>query len=448
MRFSFDNYQNGLSLGLYAPPDAYRPFMRVNRAQYRELEQQHNKNGNDIKTAFRELRRRVDSQYYWRTYPIQARALDYSQLSFPAYRFILPEVLTDDWLAIVDWHKYQRDHVLHQPLTSYIILKLLKGADDKDDAFRLADGRTLLDACVEEIIKWQGTAFLRQYLMEIGVNDLEMWFQDNSACRQLWKSLFVEAAYIAALFHDMGYPWQYVNLLSNKLENAGYQPDTTYKNAEKLISSFGSRLLFCPFNGYCLLNRNAPSTWPNKLVEITEKSLRKTHGFPGAIGFLYLNDVLRDFPSDISHPIKQFCVDWASMAIMMHDMSKIYWGNDTATPPSNPHMRLKFNVDPLSCVVTLADVLQEFSRPVASFNENGSVVEVHYSDGCNYSDIELYPAIDGIKIILGFSDKNALASKRYWISNDEHEYFDTRYGFVDLSSIGIYQVSMEANLIP
>ena len=54
------------------------------------------------------------------------------------------------------------------------------------------------------------------------------------------------------------------------------------------------------------------------------------------------------------------------MAVMMHDMKKVYWGNNgMATLPENKHLRLRFDVDPLSCVITLADVLQDFERPCA-----------------------------------------------------------------------------------
>ena len=84
--------------------------------------------------------------------------MDYSQLAIPAYRFILPEVLADDWLATVGWHKFNRDHVLHQPLTAYIVLKLLTGGGDAGQAFMVDDGVSLLDACVNEILKWEGTA--------------------------------------------------------------------------------------------------------------------------------------------------------------------------------------------------------------------------------------------------------------------------------------------------
>ena len=451
MNFSLADYQQGLALGQYAPPASYRPFIRVHRSRYQALEETHAKNRNDVSTAFRELQRRVSGDYYRQIYPLQARALDYSQMSFPAYRFILPEVLADDWLAVVDWHKFQRDHALHQPLTAYVVQKLLRDSGDPDELFRLSDGRSLLDARVDALLNWDKTAYLREFLLETGVQESEVWLdEDNPASRMLWKSLFAEAAFLAAMFHDMGYPWQYVHLLSNRLEYAGYQSDSPTSDAERIVSGFGRRLLYSPLNGYHALDRNAPSTWQQQLLAMTGQSLRKTHGFPGAIGFLYLNDVLRDYPADTTHPIRQFCVEWAAMAIMMHDMSSIYWGNETSPPPDNTHMRLRFELDPLSCVITLADVIQDFSRPVAAFQESLQSVDVSYRNGCDSVRLETNEKSPGsaMKIIYVFREPRHRATKMSWLPKERREYFDRSYGYVDLSSIGIHAVEMEAELAP
>jgi len=448
--FSLADYQRGLARGQYAAPLAYRPFMRVNRAQYQRLEDEHKRSKNDVGRAFRELRRRITSDYYWKTYPLQARALDYSQLSFPAYRFILPEVLADDWLAVVDWHKFHRDHVLHQPLTAYVVQKLLTESGDPAQILRLNDGRSLLDACVDGILKWDETAYLKDFLLGIGIQESEPWLRGDPVGRALWKPLFLEAAYLAAMFHDMGYPWQYVYLLTNNLEHAGYQSDSPTSDAARLVDAFGSRLLYRPLNGYRVLDRNAPATWHEQLVHITAKALRRTHGFPGAIGFLYLNDVIRDYPADRTHPMRQFCVEWAAMAIMMHDMRGIYWGDKITTPPDNSHMRLRFEVDPLSCVLALADVLEDFSRPVATFQDNDHLVDVSYDDGCDSAilDIDWARASREMKIVYEFKDPQQHAAKLSRLADEEHQYFDQQNGYIDLSAIGVRGVEMVAQLLP
>jgi len=49
-------------------------------------------------------------------------------------------------------------------------------------------------------------------------------------------------------------------------------------------------------------------------------------------------------------------------------VEKIYYGQaSSAKWPGNPHLRLRFDVDPLSCIVTLAGVLQDFERPRVEF---------------------------------------------------------------------------------
>ena len=252
------------------------------------------------------------------------------------------------------------------------------------------------------------------------------------------------------MFHDMGYPWQYVNLLSNKLEHAGYQLDSPTSDAERLVNAFGDRLLYCPLNGYRALDRNAPATWHQRLVDLTAQALRKTHGFPGAIGFLYLNDVLRDYPSDRTHPIRQFCVEWAAMAIMMHDMDGIYWGEKSSTPPDNSHIRLRFEVDPLSCVIALADVLQDFSRPVATFQSNTESANVEYKDGCNSTMLELNWEQPSRTIEIGycFSDERQRATKLSRLAKEKLKYFDRESGYIDLSAIGVRGVEMRVRFGP
>jgi len=480
VNFSFSDYQETLASGRCSPPTAYRPYMCINRERYHSLEKEHEQHKNNLATAFQKLRQRVSYEYYWKTYRLQALAMDYAQMSFPAYRFILPEVLADDWLASVGWHKFNRDHVLHQPLTAYVVQKLLKDKEisqsikkEKDvysdifnsDIFKLSDGRCLLDACIDEILKWDKTSYLKNFLLGIGVRESEPWLKkrdklkraqlkEDKVCRSLWKSLFFEAAYLAATFHDMGYPWQYVDTLGNNLENVGYHPDSPTADAERIVNTFGNRLLYCPLNGYRILDRNAPSTWHPRLVEITDKALRRTHGFPGAIGFLYLNDVIRDYPADRTHPIRQFCVEWAAMAIMMHDMSKIYWGDKTIMTPDNGHMRLQFDVDPLSCIIALADMLEDFSRPVAVFKKEKEYyddsVNVSYPFGCGSVKLELdwsYPS-RAMSIVYRFNDAGQLAAKLSCLPRERQEYFDRQSGYIDLSAIGIHGVEMKAEFVP
>jgi len=64
---------------------------------------------------------------------------------------------------------------------------------------------------------------------------------------------------------------------------------------------------------------------------------------------------------------------------------KIYYGKaSSAKWPKNPHLRLRFDADPLSCIVTLPDVLQDFERPCVEFaadNSDNEKVLAKYKSG-------------------------------------------------------------------
>ncbi len=443
MDFSFSDYQRGLKGGYYEPPVNFSPYMPINIAEYKVLENEHQKKNHNVDDCFKELYKRVGWDYYWKVYPIQNRTLNYAQMSFPAYKFILPEVLADDWLAIVDWHKFQRDHALHQPLTAYIVLKILTGGRNIRNALKI-NGEPLLDHCVNKILEWDGTAYILKCLQSTLVEDFgnaNVLFEDNPIAREFWKILFVEAAYLAAVFHDMGYPWQYINSLNSKLEHAGYPVDSPTSDAEKIIKVFGERLLFCPLNGYRLLDRNTPSTWPNKLVGLAAKALRETHGLPGAIGFLYLNDVIKDFPTIKNFAIRQFCVEWAAMAIMMHDMTKIYWGDNLYASPENSHLRLNFDTDPLSCVITLADIIEDFERPSVNFSPDGNTTaKVKYDSHCKYTRLE-WENDATLKLSYKVTG-NVRVKKESFVKEDNRKYFDMQYGYLDFSSCGVEKIYM------
>lgn len=59
---------------------------------------------------------------------------------------------------------------------------------------------------------------------------------------------------------------------------------------------------------------------------------------------------------------------WAALVIMMHDMPKHYWGNGKESQkPENPILRLAFEKDSISYIVSVADIMEEFNRPWSEF---------------------------------------------------------------------------------
>jgi hypothetical protein len=442
MLFSFSDYKKLQRSGIYKFPICFFPDLEIDRKKYYTLEKIHEEKENDIKKAFRELKNRVGTKYYKKVYPIQTWTLDNSSQSFPPYRFILPEVITFDWLAIVDWHKnFSRDHALHQPLTAYIVYKLL-GGGNSESALPIGNSN-LLDLCIDNILNWKKTNYLKNYLINLGVNEYsdEELLKDTPKSRLFWKTLFYETAFITATFHDLGYPWQYRNMLSNKIDHADYNNFDSDSTTKHIHDLFANRLIYYPFNGYKQLDCGTPCSWKKELFQLINKAHTKTHGLPGALGFLFLNDKLRKFPEKSKKPFHQFCVDWAALGIMMHDLGKIYWnGKDK---PENEHMRLQFDVDPLSCIIALADVIEEFNRPSVKFsNRTNDGVVCEYDEPCSGTELKITD--DELEIIYKYTNPKSRAKKLLHIKGEENEYFNEKYGYVDLSAIGIKKISLRA----
>jgi hypothetical protein len=408
MEFSLEDYLKYSKKANYFPQNFF-PFVKINKIKYIELEKLNSNNNSSISNAFRELHNRVGNDYFKKVYRSQSSAFNFSQRSFPAYRFLLPEILVDDWLSIVDWHKkHCRDHALHQPLTAYIVHKLL-GGGISNRSLKIGD-TNLLDLCVSTILKWDKSFYLKEYLLELGIKPDAVIFQNNHIGRAFWKNAFFEIALVAAIFHDIGYPWQYINRLNSHLNSTSFSLNNSLANAEHIYSCFKNRLLLYPFNGYKPLKNSTPCNWEKTLLELISFSMSKTHGFPGAIGFLFLNDYIREFPSLKELPFHQFCIDWASVGIMMHDFKTIYHGIDNEFPPENIHMRLAFDRDPLSCVISLADLLEDFERPNVTLIKHNSGSTLNYSSSCKATEINANNEI--INIIYKFENsKNAIEKK-------------------------------------
>lgn len=447
LKFSLSDYQNGLSAGLYAPPETLCPF-EVDAILYEQFGKGKKRRDN-LSQALIEIRNRTGLRYYNKTYPLQARTLDYSARAFPAYRFILPEVMTEDWLAIVDWGKFQRDHVLHQPLCGYVVQKMLSD-DEGGDHLVLPTGFTILDACVEKILEWKGTAYVKDFLLRCGMDAKDPILDYHSSiARNVWRAFFKEAAYVAAVFHDLGYPWQYAERLQSNLDGINSPTLRQNRSAEQVVQLFGQRLIFHALQGYRTNDAAIPSTWQNKIIQLCDNCLSKTHGFPGALGFLHLNDCVRKYPSLNVMPLRLLCIEWVAMAIMMHDMSNMYWNSSGSyyDIPENQFLRLSFDRDPLSSIVTFTDVIQDFERPTVSFRRTPSnssdQVTIEYSSACKETILDI-DAAGGLTLKYQMNSNETRATKQNMLPKENYQIFDQQYGYLDMSGLGITSVRMVA----
>ena len=113
--------------------------------------------------------------------------------------------------------------------------------------------------------------------------------------------------------------------------------------------------------------------------------------------------------------------------------------------PVMPILRLDFERDPLSCLISLADILEEFERPLAVFGKDEDtigtaeeIVEVDYDFQCERSKIDI---LDG-KLWITYYYKQQ-KNREIWDKikgrrkQEVWEYLNPKNGYVDLSSWGI-----------
>ena len=431
MEFSLSDFRN---TDIYLPP-TFEMRHSLNKVQYQELEQQFKQNKLSVSNAFLRLKQRTSSKYYNEVITAQTRSMDYSASVFPAYKFLLPEVLIDDWLSMMDPHREgRRDHSLHQPLTAYIISRLL-GNCNPDNALTI-NGKSLLGTCAQMFLNHPKMEYLRQYLTDIYPNAIP----PVPYARQRWAEvLFYQATLVSALFHDIGYPWQYINKVGKgigivKNNHAG----TERQVSQNIYAQIADRLLVFPFYGYSPTSVRRPiSTWTSDVLLQIDSAYSNTHGFPGALAFQYLNDKVRKFPSepDQKEGMLRFIQDWAAVGILMHDMVHEYAGENTAH--ANPHFRLSFDTDPLSCLVSMADILEEFGRPSARFDNTQVNSTISYEYRCIGSELN----INGSTMQIVYKYATPPSRK---VKNDRIEevdsYFNAKNGYIDMSAVGIEKV--------
>jgi len=131
-------------------------------------------------------------------------------------------------------------------------------------------------------------------------------------------------------------------------------------------------------------------------------------------------------------------------------MKGIYWGKSTDTPPENPQLRLRFDVDPMSCILTLADVLQDFGRLDASFSrdepkgDDPKGVKVSYDAPCTESRLEYDKDSKTLTITYVCKYESKTVEKNMFLKKEKKELFDRKYGYLDLSALGVERVEMKA----
>ncbi len=388
------------------------------------------------------IRKRTGNHLWFRLRQAIGFTLRQARRYNPVYKFFSNEIVNEDWLGMVDWHKFHRDHIIHQPMCVYVGFQLIDLIEKKPS--------------LSAILKPFKCKYLTEYLREIGAP--EIYYApdrlDSELTKELWKDLFKEAFFLAALFHDSGYPWRFINIVRGKLGEKSNPADPTGRGLEWIMRNYGQRLLFYPFSGYRKQTPTEPGGWQDKLKSLISDCLTATHGLPGALSMLYLYDQIRKFPDEYARPprpMASFCIEWAAMAVMMHDMADIYWGaKDHKEIPKNPQLRLSLDRDPLSFLLTLTDLLQDFSRPDATFPKiNSDGVYLKYIEGrCESVKLEELEDSNTLKITYVYNNKeDYIKNKADFIPHNQERYFDPNYGYLDVKSMNYSRILLEAELL-
>lgn len=430
--FNIDGFKEAVRKGLFLPDSLSYGF--VDEEKFEKCQKQQEWKTNKISDVFDELRQRMGHHYFKNVVFAQTCALDYAALQFPAYSMLIDEDLTEDWLAIIDFHrKHCRDHSLHQSLTAYVAASLLgNGESNKAFTIPVAPGN-LLDYCVNAILKSEKTLYIRESAFRHGIP--QNMLEDNAAAREFWKGLFYRTVVLSALFHDIGYPWQYTDRIGSSLKSKVeilHPLDTT---VDDIVACFKDRMVLMPLQYYANKKGVAPMYEKKEFQRLIQEAL-KTHGFPGAIAFLALNDAIRKYPSEQPNAmLQEFCVEWAAMGIFMHDMAGKQEKNF-------PKLRVCIEKDPLSAIISISDYLEEFSRPKVKILPKFKESRMKYYHDCTQVSVEM--GEEGtLTVKMKYTNASNKAIANEFKRKETYSYFDPGNGYVDLSPIGVRKVVFE-----
>jgi len=415
-----DNYYDNPSL---KPTTPLEPHRCIDRGNFPESEEAINKK---IETTKKALEQRMGGEYFSKYDRARTLSLGYASTVFPAYSMLYLDIACEDWLSLVDFHKgFGRDHSVHQPLTAYIVSKLL--GEGKENAGFEIGGETLMKKALDAIND-AGCQYLRDRLAFY--DSASPLLQGN---RDLWRIVFYQTAIITAMYHDLGYPWQFVERMHDFLKDdillCGRLKYDEQGAVNPILSNYiathKDELMFRPFYDY----GKGGLTTAHINEKVFEKYLHESHGVPGALAYWAYNDEYHTNAGEQTAGMIKFFQEWTSLAILMHDMQKAY------AQQGSGFARLDFKSDPLSFIIALADTLEDFNRPNATINadETGMGCRISYSFPSLSVELIENGGVGMLKFAVVEEER---ANQEKYKRNDQRNLFDDG-GYFDLASVGL-----------
>lgn len=414
----------------------------------------------NVKTL-RKMERRTPREDYGSLISSLRMLLRYGDRIFPGFRCVYGEFVTEEWLALIDCHKdFHRDHVVHQAQVALVVKRLLTELTFPYDHPLVREWRdqsrvpenceapvTLLDLSAHVVARGGGAVrYLYDFAGEIGVPEL-LIKPNTLQAQSFWRGVIYDAAVAGALFHDIGYPLSFLEKIGGAIGKSGFRGMLLSGDVDAVWRLFDDPLCLMPFRGYRSARRVAMShAFQKEAAADMAAALMQSHGLPGALTFLYLNHQIMDLTrSSGSSARGRLVMEMAALGMTMHDMGRIYFsgktdvvgGGHAPRTPTRPHMRVSFQRDPVSFVMSLADELQSFGRFNSKFEHDGRGDPVlRYTQPIE--QVRLESGGGTLKIVFGFKPASAFA--RLYTDDDENpktmaRCFDPNFGFIDYAPL-------------
>jgi hypothetical protein len=219
-----------------------------------------------------------------------------------------------EWLwYITPFKDFYRDHLAHVMKVAVTALDLL---EHEESPFVKA-GESLLGQISRGLASQElGAPRLRNAARRLGIPDADL----KKAA--FWSSAVLETTRLAGLLHDMAYP----DVMAAKVERAArpvrarapFEPglDDTCRNAVAMLQH---HLVASPFHEGKL---PGPDGIEERERRIAESVFRESHSLRAGYGILRILEDSRRV--GVVTPFDAFVMEWAALAISLHDYDKFY----------------------------------------------------------------------------------------------------------------------------
>lgn len=281
--------------------------------------------------------------------------------------------------------KFYRDHFIHQVRDAYMMDRLLK-----DGGFYKKTREVLGDPSASKVSQFFCKMVKRQKRRLKGLTHWKYLRFDEDFIQ---RNIIYMAAYMAGLFHDIGYPETYLQSLKRRIR--AYMPNMHGENLSTLPNGLFSLLQ------NSLLFRVVPYS------EIEKRVLSKNidHGTLSAVAFLlhfYENGVIFQL-----EPYKAAAVEMAALAIYNH--TYVYSFAEPKAQKPNDY-RPRFYTNPISYLLRVCDDLQEWDRVYFEISARSNILT------CNRCNTPVIGQKRPYYIQVG-NDKKRLSSVRRYVCN-------------------------------